>query len=163
MIKPSEALQLIDKETLEGAFVRTRTAPRRREMIVLNQPEDVVQRMVNVVQPDSYLPPHRHVTPEKFEVFMPMCGAIAVFIFEDSGDIAQCNVLRPEGPQIIADVLPPAWHTYIALEPDTAVFEAKQGPYDPAADKDFAPWAPKEETAEAPAYLKKLRSYAENV
>ena len=124
-------------------------------MIVLNHPEDVVQRMVNIVQPD------RHVTPQKFEVFMPITGAIAVFVFEDDGEIARCAVLRPEGPELIADVLPPAWHTYIALEPDTAVFEAKQGPYDPNADKEFAPWAPEEESAEALSYCLRLRACIE--
>lgn len=147
-------------KALEEAFVRTRSYPRRREMIVLNQPEDVVQRMINVVQPDSYLRPHRHITPEKFEVFMPILGAMAVFVFGDDGAISRCSVLRPGGQHLIADVLPPAWHTYIALEPDTAVFEAKQGPYDSSTDKDFAPWTPEEGTADAYAYLEHLRQYA---
>ena len=145
---------------LEEAFVRTRSLPRRREMIVLNQPEDVVQRMVNVVQPDSYLRPHRHTTPQKFEVFTPIRGTIAVFVFDNDGEISRCSVLRPRGPEIVADVLPPAWHTYIAIEPDTAVFEAKQGPYDPSADKEFAPWAPEENSPESAEYLELLRSYA---
>jgi hypothetical protein len=29
------------------------------------------------------------------------------------------------------------FHTLVALEPDTVMFELKQGPYSPTADKDF--------------------------
>jgi hypothetical protein len=37
------------------------------------------------------------------------------------------------------------------------VFESKTGPYDPASDKDFAPWAPDEEDKEsARVYLEDL-------
>ena len=33
------------------------------------------------------------------------------------------------------------------------IFEVKPGPYRPATDKDFAPWAPPEYSLEAPAFL----------
>ena len=36
------------------------------------------------------------------------------------------------------------WHSLIALEEDTLVYEVKDGPYSPEDDKNFAVWAPKE-------------------
>ena len=33
------------------------------------------------------------------------------------------------------------WHSFHALEKDTVLFEVKPGPYNPDADKEFAPWA----------------------
>jgi cupin fold WbuC family metalloprotein len=51
------------------------------------------------------------------------------------------------------DIRPGVWHTIFALVPDTVVFEVKPGPYSPANDKDFAPWAPAEYSPEAAAFL----------
>ncbi|MEM8611932.1 MAG: cupin fold metalloprotein, WbuC family, partial [Cyanobacteria bacterium P01_H01_bin.105] len=41
------------------------------------------------------------------------------------------------------------YHTLIALAPDTVMFEIKEGPYVPAADKDFLKHFPAEGTAAA--------------
>jgi hypothetical protein len=49
------------------------------------------------------------------------------------------------------------WHTFFALEPNTVVFEAKAGPHDAAMDKEFAPWAPDEESPEAAEYFSRLK------
>ena len=59
-----------------------------------------------------------------------------------------------------AGVVVPAgtWHTVLALDDDAILFEAKAGPFDPAAPKEPAPWAPAEGTAEAGAYFARLRA-----
>jgi len=49
------------------------------------------------------------------------------------------------------------FHTLVSLEPGSVFFEAKAGPYDAPTDKQWAPWAPEEGHADAPAYLEKLR------
>jgi hypothetical protein len=43
------------------------------------------------------------------------------------------------------------FHTLVALSPDTVMFEIKQGPYQPALDKDFLATFPAEGTAAAAA------------
>jgi len=48
------------------------------------------------------------------------------------------------------------FHTFLALENDTVLFEAKQGPYDRNTDKDFAAWAPCENSEESSAYMNHL-------
>jgi hypothetical protein len=50
------------------------------------------------------------------------------------------------------------WHTFIALEPGTVLFEVKPGPFDDRTDKEFAPWAPTENAQEAPEYLEWLKT-----
>jgi hypothetical protein len=42
-----------------------------------------------------------------------------------------------------------AYHALVALSPDAVMFELKQGPYQPTADKDFLAGFPLEGTAEA--------------
>ena len=41
------------------------------------------------------------------------------------------------------------FHTLVALEPDSVIFELKQGPYQPSHDKDFIASFPPEGTLEA--------------
>ncbi|MBM3436837.1 MAG: cupin fold metalloprotein, WbuC family, partial [Bacteroidetes bacterium] len=48
------------------------------------------------------------------------------------------------------------YHTIICLEPDSVIYELKDGPYDPADDKNFAPWAPKEGEPGCEEYMTKI-------
>ena len=54
------------------------------------------------------------------------------------------------------DLPPGVWHTLAALSPHAVCYEVKPGPYLPANDKAFAPWAPREGEPGAPAYLASL-------
>ncbi|MBV9744787.1 MAG: WbuC family cupin fold metalloprotein, partial [Acidobacteriia bacterium] len=54
------------------------------------------------------------------------------------------------------DVAPGVWHTILARSARVICFEVKPGPWDPASDKDFAPWAPAEKDPAAAGYLEKL-------
>jgi len=48
------------------------------------------------------------------------------------------------------------FHTFLAIEPDTVVYEVKTGPYSASDDKEFASFAPAEGTPEAIEYLEVL-------
>ena len=114
--------------------------------------------MFNAVQPDSYIPPHRHLDPPKAESWIVLCGALAFFTFDDRGAIAECLEIRAGGEIFGVDLEPGVYHTFFALEPDTVVYEVKGGPYSAATDKAFPEWAPREGTPEANGYLAKLRA-----
>ncbi len=49
----------------------------------------------------------------------------------------------------------------MALRDDTVMFEIKQGPYQPTADKDFLPQFPTEGTAEAAKWERRWRALFE--
>jgi cupin fold WbuC family metalloprotein len=151
-------LQTVDKAQMESLKRSSSTDPRQRQMHILHQYPDIVQRMVNVLQPDSYIRPHRHCTPEKFETFVVLEGKIGVFVFDVQGTVLEKSISSPDNR--IFDLLPPAWHSYIVLEQDTIVFEVKQGPYIASEDKEFAAWAPEENSAGVQDYLASLRSIA---
>ncbi len=42
----------------------------------------------------------------------------------------------------------------------TALFEVKPGPYQPLGESDFAPWAPRDDTAGAAALLRRREALA---
>jgi len=114
-----------------------------------------LQRMVNALQPGTYVRPHRHLTPPKAEAFVVLSGCLGFIAFDDAGHFGRedCLVLDRDRGTFAVDVVAGTWHAIVALTPDTVVFEAKPGPYSPMSDKDFAPWAPAEGTPEAAAYL----------
>jgi hypothetical protein len=53
-------------------------------------------------------------------------------------------------------ISPGIWHTVIALESGSVVYEVKDGPYSPIDDKNFASWAPKEGDPECGKFLQLL-------
>jgi cupin fold WbuC family metalloprotein len=118
---------------------------------------DVHQRMLNAIQPGSYIRPHRHHHPPKSETIVILQGALKYVVFDDRGAIEEVFMLSSDGLIAGIDTEPGVFHTFLAVRPNSVVFESKTGPYDPASDKDFAPWAPAEEDKEsARVYLEDL-------
>lgn len=49
------------------------------------------------------------------------------------------------------------WHSIIALESGTVIFEIKKGPYQPLPSEDLASWAPQTSDAEGiKAFMKRM-------
>lgn len=160
---PIGAVCWIEKPLLERAIAVSRSSPRRRVIQPFHRDESAaLHRMLNAVQPGSYIPPHRHLDPPKAESWIVLRGALAFFTFDDQGNIEACLEIRADGDVFGVDLEPGVYHTFLALEPDTVVFEVKSGPYSPNTDKTFPPWAPPEDSSEAPAYLQELeRQFAQ--
>jgi cupin fold WbuC family metalloprotein len=153
---PGEAV-VLDARLIDRAVAASRKSPRRRVILPLHLgPSDPYQRMLNAAQPGSYIRPHRHRDPPKGETVVVLRGAIRFYTFAGDGAVTNAVELTARGGAVGLDVRPGVYHTFVALERDTVVFEAKTGPYDERVDKDFAPWAPAEGTPEAKPYLERL-------
>jgi cupin fold WbuC family metalloprotein len=152
------SLRLVDWVLLDMATAAARQSPRRRHILRFHELPEVLQRMVNAVEPESYAQPHQHRDPDKAEVFVCLRGRAVVVRFDAAGEILESTMVAAGGPVLGVEIPPQAWHTLLALEPGTVLFEVKEGPYEAATDKRFAPWAPPEsDTAMARAYLAALR------
>lgn len=157
---PPGELCLITAELVQTAIAHARASPRRRVIQPFHKSDDdPLHRMLNAVQPDSYVRPHRHLEPPKAEAFILLRGALVFFTFEPDGRVRDCVALRAGGV-LGVDLAPGVYHSFVALEPDTVIYEVKTGPYTQATDKSFAPWAPEEGTPQAAAYLASLREEA---
>jgi cupin fold WbuC family metalloprotein len=154
---PAGQLTVISRTCVEATIAASRESPRRRIIQPFHRnPGDSIHRMLNAVQPGSYVRPHRHLDPPKAEAFIVLRGAIAFFTFEDDGRMLDCVRLAADGDLIGVDLMPGMYHCLLALEPDTVIYEAKTGPYVALTDKAFAPWAPDEQDPRAAGYAEAL-------
>jgi len=119
-------------------------------------PADPLQRMLNSMQPGTYLQPHKHENPDKREVFIALTGKFVVVQFNDDGSIADHMVLDPSKNDVAAEMKARIYHTIISLAPDSIIYELKDGPYSPLDDKNFATWAPTEGNPECSQYLNSI-------
>ena len=107
-----------------------------------------------MLQPGTYVRPHRHPrngSGTGFECFLVLQGAIGLLLFNAEGEIPQQLHLNANGPTHGIEVAEDSFHTLVALETDSVIFELKQGPYQPTQDKDFLYRFPQEGTKEAAA------------
>jgi cupin fold WbuC family metalloprotein len=153
-------IELIDESLFGQALARAQASPRRRTNHNFHPTlEDNPHRFLNVMWKGTYITPHRHLDPPKSETFVVLRGEIAFFVFDDAGEVARCEVLAEPGRRHRAcgiDLAPGVWHSLAVLSEHAICFEVKPGPYSPARDKDFAPWAPREGDPRAAAYLEDL-------
>jgi cupin fold WbuC family metalloprotein len=147
----------IEKSFLENLIRQAKSSPRKRQHYNLHKDySQVLQRFLNAVEPGSYIRPHRHLSAGKTEIFIPFTGKFLVLIFNDNGEIIDHQTLIPFESPYAVEIPPETYHTVSSLESGSVAFEIKDGPFDPAAAKDFASWAPEENTPEADFYLKEL-------
>lgn len=149
----------ITRELIAAKAAHARESARQRDIHIFHSGEsDTLQRMLNALQPGTYVQPHRHITPPKAESIVLLQGAIGFVPFLDDGSINRDHWLLMDKSCgcIGIDYRAGIWHTFFALAEDTVLFEVKPGPYDAATDKEFAAWAPAEGDAVALAYLAKV-------
>lgn len=159
MIKPTAAPRIFGAAQLDALSAAARTSARRRKNFNFH-PDDAhpAHRLLNAVEPESYVQPHRHLEPHKDETLVALRGAFGLVLFDEDGRVVETAVIRPQAELIGVDIPRGVFHTLVALEPGSVFFESKAGPYDAKTDKELAAWAPAEGSAEAPAYHAKLRA-----
>jgi cupin fold WbuC family metalloprotein len=147
----------IDLALLDGLTQRAQHAPRRRANHNFHRDlADPINRMLNAMEPGTYVAPHKHQQPDKREAFLVLRGRVLVVEFTETGQVTDWQVLDPAAGAFGVEVPPRTYHTLAALEPGTVLYELKDGPYDATTDKVFAPWAPAEGAPGASEYLAAL-------
>lgn len=150
-------MHVINSSLLEEVTSQARISARLRKNYNFHPTlDDILQRMLNALEPETYCQPHKHENPDKVEAFILLTGKLLVVEFDDAGTVKQYVVLSHELGSFGAEIPARVWHCIIALEPGTVVYEVKNGPYSPINDKNFASWAPKEGDPGCTEYLHSL-------
>lgn len=151
-----ERVVAVDTNLMLAKAACARINKRGREIHIFHRDHDsLMHRMLNAMQPGSYVPPHRHLATGKAESVVLLRGSVGFVPFLDDGepDEDEMIVLSRMRGVLAFDCRPHVWHTFFALEPDTVVFEVKKGPFDASKDKEYAPWAPDEDDPQAGEYM----------
>ena len=147
-------IRYIDAALLDAVSAEARASPRGRKN--RNFHTDDAQpghRLLNAIEPGSYVMPHRHLDPNKGETMVVLRGTLGLVTFDDAGNLVDLRKVSHGGTPMGMDIPFGTWHSVFALEPGTVFLEAKAGPYLPLTAEEKAPWAPAEGDPAATAYL----------
>ena len=135
-------------------------SPRRRMNHNFHEAaDDNPHRFLNVLLRGTYIRPHRHLAPAKAETFLVLEGVAVAILFDGGGAITARYPLgaeTPEGRVWGIDLPPGVWHTVLPRTERAVCFEVKPGPWMPATDKEFAEWAPAEDSPAVAEYCRIL-------
>ncbi|MBK9372888.1 MAG: WbuC family cupin fold metalloprotein [Holophagales bacterium] len=134
----------LTKQGLEELSRGAAGGSRRRLNRNLHEMDDPVHRLLNAIEPGSWVRPHRHLDPPRTETLLVVSGSLGVVLFDDDGTVTDVATLDAGGGTFGVDLDAGTWHGLVALEPGTVFFETKPGPYVAPAPSDRAPWAPDE-------------------
>jgi cupin fold WbuC family metalloprotein len=150
---------IIGPGLLDEVWRQARDSRRKRKNFNFHAREaDPCNRLLNAVEPDSYVRPHRHLDAAKDETMIALRGSFGVVFFDERGAVTRSLIIRAGGETMGVNVPHGLYHTLLSLDSGSVLFEAKAGPYLPLTRGEFAPWAPAEDDPAALAYLEKLRS-----
>jgi cupin fold WbuC family metalloprotein len=152
----------IDTALLDEVSRFAAASPRRRKNFNFHRSEaDAAHRLLNAIEPGSYIQPHRHLDPAKDETLVVVRGRLGAVVFDEAGSVVDTAVLVAGSERFGIDLLHGTYHTVLALEPGTVFLESKAGPFRPLEIAEQAPWAPSEGARDAQAYLGALRDLFE--
>ncbi|MGP1462160.1 WbuC family cupin fold metalloprotein [Tannerella sp.] len=158
-------MKLIDQKLLDETTERAKQSPRLRMNYNFHETlDDPVNRLLNAMEPDTYLRPHRHLNPDKTEVFILLRGKVALFLFDDCGNVTKTFILDPRKGCYGGEIPAGIWHGLVVLESGTVIYEIKQGPFAPLTPDNLAPWSPSaDDSLEARmGYINRLKSMIGN-
>lgn len=74
-------MKIIDKQLLDKTSEQAKQSPRLRMNYNFHERlDDPVNRLLNAMEPGSYIRPHRHLDPDKDEIFLLLRGKAVVFL-----------------------------------------------------------------------------------
>jgi len=148
----------IDQALFDSLISSARQSPRGRKNLNFHQQlDDPCQRLLNAMQPESYIQPHRHFDPPREETLVALRGRLLAVLFDGTGKV-EAVIPFGVGAEVLGVNIPPGcWHSFVALEPGSLFFETKAGPYQPLTKNERADWAPAEGEPGTVEYLAALR------
>ncbi|MGB9081728.1 MAG: WbuC family cupin fold metalloprotein [Desulfuromonadaceae bacterium] len=152
-------MKITTRELVARVSAEARQNPRlRRNHNFHPSDESRCHRLLNAIEPGSYVRPHRHLDPEKDEAFILLNGSLGIVTFTEDGGVAETVALSHPGGNLAVDIPHGIYHTALALESGTVFYETKAGPYRLLNEDEKGAWAPEETDPQAQAFLMRLRS-----
>jgi len=147
----------INQQLLKKLSMEAIALPRRRKNHNFHENcEAQTHRLLNAIEPNSYVMPHKHNDPNKGETIICLSGKLGLIVFDSTGNVEQKLTLEADSETVGVDIPYGIFHTVLALKSGTVFFEAKAGPFVPLEAEEQAPWAPVEGDDSVKNYLATL-------
>jgi len=158
-------VEFIDDHLMAEVASQAREAARLRINYNFHRTTDEpVNRLLNAMNRGSYLPVHRHLSPDRCESSIVLRGRVGLTIYDDSGRVVERRVVGSDSGCCGFDIEAGVWHGLVVLEDDTVLFEVKQGPYAPITPDNLAPWTPAvDDKLRVEAFIKELEQSFEQI
>lgn len=149
-------MKLITEELLDAVTSQAKENSRLRMNYNFHATMDApIHRLLNALEPGTYLPPHRH--RDKEETYLVLRGSLLACFYDGAGNVTERALLNPSEGKYGLEIPPCTWHSIVVLESGTVIFEIKKGPYSPLSPEDLASWAPAASDEEgAKAFMKRM-------
>ncbi len=126
----------IDQHLLDELSAQAKASPRLRINYDLrNSAADGAQRMLNVIEPGTVLPIHRH--HDGSETVVIVRGKIQWVFYDENGNETERVVLDADGDPRMLNVEKDRWHSLVCLESGSVLYESKDGPYHPLEEDEI--------------------------
>jgi cupin fold WbuC family metalloprotein len=140
-----KAIKLISQVDLTTLVEEAKNSPRLRKNLNFHPSNEAqCHRLLNALEPGSYVQPHCHLDAEKDETLLVVSGRFGVLIFNKNGSVAEAIELSPQCENFGITIPTGVFHSMLALESGSVFFEAKAGPYVAIRAEERATWAPAE-------------------
>lgn len=121
---------VITTDILDELSAKAKASERLRANLDLrNSSEDLSQRMLNALEPGTVMPIHRHKGSS--ETCVCIRGHFEEYLYDVNGNLTETIDMVPGG--VVLNIEKGQWHSLRCLEPNTILFETKDGPYAPLA------------------------------
>ncbi|MES2048930.1 MAG: WbuC family cupin fold metalloprotein [Pseudomonadota bacterium] len=153
-------INLIKNDSLAELSQAAKASPRLRKNLNFHSRNEAhCHRLLNALEPGTYVQPHCHQDPEKDETMIALKGRFGVLIFDQSGAVTQHFIMAANGDNLGVTIPAGVFHSMLALDSGSVFFESKAGPYVALTDAEKAHWAPSEGDTASSAYLEKLSAF----
>lgn len=129
-------MNIINKNRLDEVSLAAQASDRLRMNYNYHESlEAPVQRMLNALEPGTELAIHRHM--HTAETYLLLRGKIVVIYYNDAKEETERVELDPSAGNYGVHIPAGQWHTLEVLEPNSVIFEVKEGPYAPLGEQDI--------------------------
>lgn len=126
---------IIDDKLLDSLKQKAEASERRRVALDLrNNADEDSQRMLNIMEPGTQVPIHRH--PDTVETAILIRGCMDEIFFDENGNETERFRLDKDSGNYGIQIPLGTWHTVEVIEP-SVLLEIKAGKYHPVQPSDL--------------------------